>query len=216
MFAHITSLALVDAVNPCTLAVQALLLSAIVLTKGRKQGVIAGALFASTIYIMYLLYGLGILQVIYLTGLQDVLELILKGLLLLMIALELNAYFNYRPGMISMEMPMFLRPFVKKTVNAIDNPLMSVPIAAICSILLLPCSSGPYVAALMILEQYKVALKLAYLLYYCALFVLPMFLITALVGIGTSPKKVMEWRNNHVKELHLLSGLLLLSVLLLL
>jgi len=216
MLWQITSLALVDAVNPCTLAVQAMLLGALLLTKGRREAIVAGILFTFTIFLMYLLYGLGILQIIYALGIEKVIEILLKLLLLVMVVVELNAYFNYRPGMVSMEMPMVLRPFAKRTIGAVSNPVMAVPVAALCSVLLLPCSSGPYVAALMILARYSIARKILFLLYYCAIFVLPMLIITGIVAVGTSPEKVMEWRNKHIKELHLVAGILLLSVLLLL
>ncbi len=207
----ITGLAAVDMINPCTLAVQVLLLSALVLTKGRRDAILGGILFTTTIYIMYLFYGLGILTAIYALGIQDVLRLALKTLVLIMAAMELNAFFRYRPGFASLEMPMQFRPLAQKVLKSVENPWTAVPVAVLCSILLLPCSSGPYLSAILYLTNAAVE-KIFYLLYYNAIFVLPMVGITILVGFGTKPEAVMKWRNKHVRELHLMAGILLLVV----
>jgi cytochrome c biogenesis protein CcdA len=161
----ITGLAAVDMVNPCTLAVQVLLLSALVLTKGRKDATIGGILFTVTIYVMYLLYGLGVLQLIYALGIQDILRAVLKILILVMAGLELMAFFRYRPGFISLEMPMPFHPIAKKVLKSVENPWMAVPVAFLCSVLLLPCSSGPYLSAIILLANTAVE-KILYLLYY--------------------------------------------------
>lgn len=211
IFWQITSLALVDAVNPCTLAVQALLLSALVITKGRKGALIGGLLFTSTIYFMYLFYGLGILKILYFLGIENILRIILKALLIIMAAMEIYAFFSYKPGFVSLEMPMKFRPYAKKFLSSVENPLAAIPVAALCSILLLPCSSGPYLSAIMLLAQSSIE-KIAILLYYNIIFVLPMIAITLIVAFGTSPKKVLEWRNKYIKELHLIAGILLLVV----
>jgi len=146
----ITGLAAVDMVNPCTLAVQVLLLSALVLTKGRRDAILGGILFTATIYIMYLLYGMGLLR-------------------------PKNAQIR------------------GKSVDGHSR------------------SSGPYLSAIIYLANTTVE-KIFYLLYYNVIFVLPMIGITLIVGLGTKPEAVMRWRNEHVRELHLVAGVLLLTV----
>ncbi len=210
-FWQITGLALVDAVNPCTLAVQALLLSALVVTKGRRHALVGGLLFTFTVYLMYFLYGMGILQIIYAAGIQDIAKIILKVLLLIMIVMEFSSVLKYAPGLRSLEMPVKFRPYAKKLLASVEHPLLAVPVAALCSVLLLPCSSGPYVSAILLISQSAIE-KVAVLLYYNLIFILPMIAITLIVAFGTSPKKVLEWREKHVRELHLIAGILLLIV----
>ncbi len=207
----ITVLALADSVNPCTIAVMALLISAILITKGRRDAILAGVLFTATIYVMYFLYGIGILSIVYASGWEQALKIGLKALLAVMIVAEFFAYVNYTPGFRSMEMPKALRPIAKKALSAVNNPLAAIPVAALCSVLLLPCSSGPYLSAILFLASTHIE-KIAYLLYYNAIFVLPMIGITLIVGLGTNPKRVMEWRNRHIRTLHLVAGALLLAV----
>jgi len=208
----ITSLALVDAINPCTLAVQILLLSTLLTTRGRKSVLIGGILFSLTIYVMYLLYGFGILTAIYMLNVEFIIRIVLKSLLLLLAFLEILAFFRYKPGLVSVEMPKAFRPFAKKLLTSVENPLMAVPAAAMCSLLLLPCSSGPYTVALMIIRNWEFVKKLSVLLFYNLLFVLPMLFITFLIYFGTKPKRVIEWREKHIREIHLISGILLLLV----
>jgi cytochrome c biogenesis protein CcdA len=213
VFAQITSLALVDAVNPCTLAVMTLLLSSLIITKNKKEVLLGGLLFTATIFVMYALYGIGLLQIIYALGIEAQVRMVLKVLLVLMALVELNAYFSYKQGFVSMEMPMKLRPIAKKTLQSIESPIMVIPAAALCSVLLLPCSSGPYVAALAILSQYSFWMQLSFLIYYNLLFTLPMLLITFGASFGTSPQRVVQWKEKHIRKLHLAAGILLIAVL---
>lgn len=212
LLTQITSLAAIDAINPCTLTVQALLLVTLILTKGRKGALLGGILFTATIYIMYLLYGLGILQILYMAGTESILKTFLRVLLIVMIIMEFYAFFKYKPGFRSLEMPMKLRPYAQKLLKSVENPLMAIPIAALCSVLLLPCSSGPYLSALLILAG-SVVEKLAILLYYNLIFVSPMVAITLITFCGMSPKRVLEWKEKHIRKLHLIAGILLLIVL---
>lgn len=213
VLAQITSLALVDAINPCTLAIQALLLSSLVLTKKRREVFFAGLLFTFTVMAMYALYGFGVLQIIYAFGIESQVRFILKALLVVMALVELNAYFSYKPGFASMEMPLAFRKIYKKAAQSVESIWSVVPVAVLASLVLLPCSSGPYIAALTILANYDLVYRLPLLIYYNILFTLPMFAITFITTFGTSPKKIMELKNKYIKELHFIAGILLIAVL---
>ena len=213
VFGQITTLALVDAVNPCTLAIQALLLSSLVLTKKRREVFFAGLLFTFTILLMYALYGFGVLQIIYAFGIEHQVRLILRALLVVMAIVEINAYFSYEPGFASMEMPLAFRKIYKRATQSVDSIWSVVPVAVLASIVLLPCSSGPYIAALAILANYELVYRIPFLIYYNIIFTFPMFLITFVTAFGTSPKRVMDLKNKYIKELHLIAGILLIAVL---
>ncbi len=213
-FWEITGLAAVDAVNPCTLAVQTMMLAALTVTKGKRGALLGGIFFTATVYVMYFLYGLGILTALNLLGIGGIIHLILKALLVIMIVMEFSAVVSYKPGFRSLEMPMKLRPITKKVLHSVENPLMAIPVAVLCSVLLLPCSSGPYFTGTMLIHQFENPVEgyLA-LAYYNLIFVLPMIAITLLVSYGMSPEKVMKWREKNIRKLHLIAGLLLLAVL---
>jgi len=201
-----TKLALVDSINPCCLAIYSSLLS-LLLTKSRRDMVIGGVLFIITIYLMYMLYGLVIH--FFILEFYDIVRLALFFLLILLIVLEFLAYFRYKPGLVSVEMPLKLRPLVSKLMEKLTSPLMAVPLAILLSLFLLPCSSGPYFVFLSLSKK----INYFFLFYYLFIFVLPMIIITLLVYFGLNPKKVKEFRDKHIRELHLISGILLLLVL---
>lgn len=209
---NITNLALVDAINPCTLAVQVLLLSALIASRGRRAVLIGGILFSLTIYLMYFLYGFGILTILYAIGIEWILKIALKALLLILAFLEILAFSIYKPGLISVEMPLKLRPITKSILSKVENPLVAIPAAVLCSLLLLPCSSGPYLIMLMLIKSWELFHRIIAMIYYNALFILPMIGITFGVYFGLKPKKVLEWREKHIREIHLISGILLLIV----
>ena len=202
-----TELALVDSINPCALAVEAALL-AILLTKSRRDVLLGGVLFTITVFFMYLIYGLVLHKI--LSYFYDIIFYFLISLLIILTILEFFAYFKYKPGLISVEMPMKLRPLARKLIERVNNPLMTVPVAIAISLFLLPCSSGPYIIFLGLFKN----INWFYLLYYLFIFVLPMIIITLLVYFGTMPEKIKIWREKHIRELHLISGILLLLVLL--
>ncbi len=199
-------MALADSVNPCTLAVMLLLLAVLLSKKGRKDAVLGGILFIVTVYTMYTLYGLGLLTFITTTGLYRVVSFLLPLLILVLALIEIRAYVSYKPGFSSLEMPLKLRPIAGAAISAINNPLTAVPVAVLCSVLLLPCSSGPYLTALFLMKG------IDDLLLYNAVFVLPMVALLALVSLGASPERVQELRQRYIREIHLISGLLLLMV----
>jgi len=200
------NLAAVDAINPCSIAIQAALLS-MLLTRGRKNVLIGGILFSITVIIMYALYGLILHQI--LSMFYEIVKTLLIVLLIILIILEFNAYFNYKPGMISVEMPTFLKPYVYRFIASAYSPWMAVPIAILISLFLLPCSSGPYILFLGLQKT----INYLYFIIYLLVFASPFFAITFLVYFTIKPERVMEWRNRHVRELHLISGILLLAIL---
>jgi len=213
--------AMVDSINPCTIAVLALLLTTIFLQKNNKKVIIAGLLFVFIIYIMYFIMGLGFMQVIQKITEAPIMQMLFYVIMIilagLMTVLELKSYFNYKPGMLLVEMPMFLRPYMKKVIAAATSYPMVAVAAVICSLFLLPCSAGPYVTILTLLAQEKTVENLLYLGVYNFIFVFPMIIITLIVGAGLStPDKVKEARNKYVKQMHLIAGVLMALLVLLL
>ena len=202
--------ALVDSINPCTLAVMVMLLGVILISEGKRKALVAGLAFSFTIFVMYFLFGLGILKAISIADLTEIFYAIVTFAALILSLMEINAYFNYKPGFLSVEMPMFLRPYAKKIIeNATSIP--GVIIAAVfCSLFLVPCSSGPYLMVLGLLAKSKTLSNILYLLVYNTFFILPMIVITAFVVAGfASVEKINKARQTYIKQIHLISGIIL-------
>jgi glutaredoxin len=202
--------AVVDSLNPCTIAVMVMLLGLILISEGRKKMLLAAITFIFVIFVCYILLGLGILQVMGDPGLTNIFfSAATVGLLVLSI-MEINAYLSYHPGFFAVEMPMFLRPHAKKAIEGATS-LPGVAVAALfCSLFLLPCSSGPYLVVLAIISKAVTLNAIFYLLLYNVIFVLPMVIIAGAVYFGyTTVEKVGEAKEKYIKQIHLLSGIIL-------
>lgn len=215
----ILSLAAVDAVNPCALAVLTLILITILTynPEAKKKVLWAGLVFALSVFIMYFFYGLVIVrffQIIQaLAAVRLWLYKILGGLAILLGVLNILDFVKYRPGRLGTEMPMFLRPKVKKVISRATSPLGAFIAGFLVTVFLLPCTIGPYVICGGILCALDLAKAVPWLLIYNLVFVLPMLVITAVVYLGLSKAQdVSGWKDKNIRYLHLVSGLIILGL----
>ncbi|MFA5953303.1 MAG: hypothetical protein WC812_01795 [Candidatus Pacearchaeota archaeon] len=219
-FLRITTLALADSINPCAIAVLAMVLMSILIQNPDKKRKVlfAGLFFAIAIYIGYLFYGLIIVQFfkIFSEFLSKNSFYVYKGLAILAILfglLNIKDFFYYKKGSFGTEMPLFLRPKVKIIIEKITSPVGAFVIGFLVTLFLLPCTIGPYIIASGLLSELGFAKAFLWLLYYNLIFILPMIIITLIVYFGF--KKVDEvqgWKERNVKILHLIAGILLILV----
>lgn len=219
-FWRITGLALADSVNPCAIAVLTMVLVSILIEnpKNKKSVLLSGFAFITSIFIGYLVYGTIITQFfkIFAEFLRENSIYVYKGLAILSMiigGLNIKDYFYYKKGSLGTEMPLFMRPKVKKVTKKITSPKGAFIIGFIVTLFLLPCTMGPYIIASGILSQLGIIGALPWLIYYNILFLLPMAIIVMLVYFGF--KKVEEvsgWKDKNIKKLHLIAGILLFLV----
>jgi len=218
--ARITTLALADSVNPCAIAVLAMVLMAILIQNPdkRKKILSTGLFFISAIFIGYLFYGIIIIQLF--KGFAEILRenssYIYNGLgILAMIigALNIKDYFIYKPGALATEMPIFMRPKVKKIINKITSPKGAFIIGFLVTIFLLPCTIGPYIIASGLLSELGTLAALPWLIYYNLIFIIPMLIIVGIVYWGFAKvDQVSGWKEKNIRVLHLIAGSLLFLV----
>lgn len=210
--------ALSDSINPCAFAVMLLLLTTILSkSKSKKKTIFAGLLFCLAIFSSYFLMWLGFLKLIIQETLQY--TLVFKwviGIFWILIGLaNLKDFFWYGKWFI-MEVPLAWRPRMMKIIQAVVSPLWAFVVGIIVSLFLLPCSAGPYVTVLMLLGAESSELNhlgVFYLLLYNLIFILPMLVITFMVGTGyTSAEAIGKFKNKHTKLIHLIVGLLMLAL----
>jgi len=216
-FVEIISLALVDAVNPCALAVMTIVLMALLLKnpEKRKKVLLGGLFFTLAVFILYFLYGLIMVQffshAIPETGKYSL--YIFKGFGVFAIILgifNLKDFFIYKPGGLGTEMPLKLRPIMKSWTKKITSPKGAFIIGSIVTLFLLPCTIGPYIIASGKLSTLNFLKTIPWLLFYNLIFVLPMVGITLAIYFGlTTVEKVSGWKEKNIKYLHLIEGLIL-------
>jgi len=219
-FLKITALALADSINPCAIAVLTMVLMSILIQnpEKRKKVLYAGIAFTASVYVGYLFYGLIIIQ--FFNTFAEILRqnsgLIYNGLAILamiMGALNIKDYFMYKPGSFATEMPIWMRPKVKRIINKMTSPQGAFIIGFLVTIFLLPCTIGPYIVASGLLAELGTLGAIPWLLYYNLIFVLPMIGITILVFGGFAMvDEVSGWKDKNIKILHLIAGILLFLV----
>ncbi len=210
--------AIADAVNPCALAVLTMILIAILTTnpENRRRVLYGGLAFTTAIYAMYFFYGLIIIQ--FFRAVTDVLasaSLYIYGILgiiaIVLGILNIRDYLNYKPGSAGTEMPMSLRPKVKKLINTAASTKGAFIIGLFVTLFLLPCTIGPYILTGGILAQITLLETIPWLILYNFVFVLPMLAITAAIYIGyTTVEATGEWKEMNIKKLHLVAGIVML------
>src|SRR4030043_1242259 len=180
---------LVDAINPCEFAVLIILMTTILASGNARKALKAGLAFSLSIFISYLLMGLGLYKALSLGGVAGGFFKIVGFLAIIIGLLNLKDYFWYGKGFL-MEVPLSWRPKMKSLIRGISNPIGGFFIALLVSLFLLPCTAGPYFVILgMLAHKVTFAKALAYLILYNVIFILPMLAIVLLIYYGLSPEK---------------------------
>ncbi|PIN88934.1 hypothetical protein COU57_06860 [Candidatus Pacearchaeota archaeon CG10_big_fil_rev_8_21_14_0_10_32_14] len=216
-FIKITSLALADSVNPCELAILVMVLVTIMTHNPEKRSKVlyGGIAFVSAVYLAYLFYGIVLIQLfksltVWMRTYSHLVYNSLAILAMIIGALNIKDYFMYKPGSIATEMPLFMRPMAKKSINGITSAKGAFFIGFIVTLFLLPCTMGPYIVASGLLAEKGTLGSLPWLLYYNLIFVFPMILVVGLVTYGFAKiDDVAGWKERNIRRLHLTAGILL-------
>jgi cytochrome c biogenesis protein CcdA len=216
----VTGLALVDAVNPCALAVLIILLTSILSQNPdkKKEALKSGLSFSAAVLFAYLTMGLliilGFKSVASTTAVQSSMIYTTVGLLAVLLGLfNLKDYFSHGAFGFRMEVPISWRPKMKIYIRKATSPAGAFLSGLIVSLFLLPCTSGPYFVAGGLLSQMNLLTAAPWLILYNAVFILPMVAITAAVYGGfASVEKISDWREENIEKLHLIAGIILIAI----
>jgi len=204
--------ALVDAINPCAFAVLIILMTTVLASGQKGKALKSGLAFSLSIFLSYLLMGLGLYQAIGLVSGGGVALRILGVLAIVLGLLNLKDWLWYGKGFL-MEVPLSWRPALKKMIGSVTNPAGAFVVGLGVSLFLLPCTSGPYIVILgMLAERVMLGKALVYLVIYNLVFVAPMILITLLVYAGMPPERLEKMRQGRLRVLHLVAGVVLIGL----
>ncbi len=209
----VISAAAVDAINPCAFAVLIILMTTILATQSKKRALLAGLAFSLSIYISYLMMGIGLYSAIQVAGLTHIFYIIVAILAILVGLFNLKDFLWYGKWFI-MEVPLSWRPKMKSLIKSVTSVPGAFLVGFLVSLFLLPCTSGPYIVILGLLahattKNYAFLL----LLLYNFIFIIPMLIITLAIYFGfTTTEKAERWRTKKLKILHLIAGLIILAL----
>jgi len=216
----VASLAAVDAINVCALAVLIILITA-VLTRfpgQRKKALYASLAFISAIFTAYFVTGLLIVSGLkFLRGLGSLdVGWIFKaiGVIAILLGLfNLKDFVKYGAGGFKLEVPERWRPAMKKFLGSVTSTAGAFVIGLIVSLFLVPCAIGPYFVAGSLLSGLSFVAAVPWLVLYNLVFVLPMLIIAFLIYLGfASIKNIEAWRQRNLRRLHLVAGVVLFLV----
>ncbi len=208
--AAVVGASIVDAINPCAFAVLIILMTSILATGDGRKALKTGLAFAVSIFISYFLMGLGLYKALSIGGILGLFYKIVGWLAIIIGLLNLKDYFWYGKGFL-MEVPMSWRPKLKSLLESTTSPLGAFGVGFLVSLILLPCTSGPYIVILGMLAKKATQLKaVSYLLLYNLIFISPMVLISLAVYKGFDPNKAEQIRQKRLRTLHLIAGIMML------
>lgn len=216
----ITSLALVNSVNPCQIAMLVLVLITIMMQnpERKKKILFSGLAFVSAVYLGYLFYGAVLVQLFqaFAGALRNggiYLKYAIATLSMLIGGLQLKDFLFYKKGSFATEMPLWMLPKAKKIIQKVTSPLGAFLTGFIITLFLGPCTMAPLVVVTETLSQLGFVRALPWLLYFNLVVILPLIIITFLVykGIATT-ENIADWKEKNVRILHLIAGILLIAV----
>lgn len=211
--------AALDSVNPCEWGVLTLLLSTmLIISKSsesnvRSRVVNAGLAFTAATYICYFLMGVGLFAAIRVTGIKHYIYLGVSILAIVVGLWNTKDFFWYERGF-NIEVPQSWRPLLKRITRGVTSAPGAFVIGCFTSVLLLPCTSGPYVVIIGMLSDTATRMQaICWLLIYNVIFVLPFIIITLCVGFGlSSPAIIEKMRQKWLRRLHLATGIFMLAL----
>lgn len=207
--------AAIDAINPCEFAVLILLMASMLVgQQDRKKALWGGLAFTVAIFISYFLMGIGVFSFIrqYTISFSGIFYKIVGILAIIIGLLNIKDFFWYGKGVL-MEVPQSWRPKMKSLIRGATTPWGAFTTGLLVSLFLLPCTSGPYAVILgMLAAKTSFAKAFAYLILYNLIFILPMIIIVLAMYFGLPPEKAEGWRQQKIRLLHLIAGLLLTAL----
>ncbi len=215
----ILALAAADAVNPCELAVLTLALIAILTRypRERKKVLQVGLAFTAAIFLMYLFYGVVLINVFKgLTAIADIKIWLYSALGVIGIilgAFNIKDFFAYGGGGFVTEVPRKWRPSMKNIIAKITSAKGAFITGLVVALFLTPCTMGPYIICCGLLEPLSILETIPWLILYNLIFVLPMIAITLIIYFGfTTIDSVYGWREKNLRLLHLIAGIILVLI----
>lgn len=200
---------LIDSFNPCAIGIFLIFLSMLFMLKKKKKHVFQISLvYILSIYISYLLIGLGLIKVIQFFGVPHLVSFIGAGIIILVGLLSIKDYF-FPDTIFSTKIPYSARQLILKwTYKA------TLPAAAVVGILVgiseFPCSGGIYVTTLGLLSDKTTFLQgFFYLLVYNLMFVMPLILIYAVTANQKVAMKLMDWQEREKNHMKLAMGIIM-------
>jgi cytochrome c biogenesis protein CcdA len=209
--------ALADSVNPCAILVLIILLSSIVVYNkgGKKKAIAITFSFISAVYITYFLIGLGITHFLAFAALGKPILYAVGGISIFVGLVNLkDAVLPKMKCGFSLEIPQTWRTRLMEVIRKATSPAGAFASGILVTMFELPCTGGPYLfGTTLIASAATISERVGLLLFYNAIFVLPLVLIAFVIIAGVlSVEKAEQLRDASAKYMHAVIGILMFGL----
>ena len=200
-------LGLADGINPCMFSVLIFLLTYLLAIGSTKRAVRVGLVFTAGVFIVYLFFMLGLVNLIILFGFIKKIKIIIAFVALIVSLILIKDFFVYGKWF-SLEIPDEAKPFLESLIKKGTIP-SAILLSLFSSLVELPCTAGIPLVYTALLAQ-KSGNYFFYLLWYNLFFVLPLLIIVAIVAFAwVRVERIEGFRLSFRKYMRLLAGLIL-------
>ena len=206
----VTITALIDSINPCAIGVLILLASILIALKSKKELLIYGSIYIFSVFVTYILAGLGILYFFNVIpiAISEYISIIVGVIIIGAGLLEIKDYFWYGQGI-----SLAISPKRAKQIHDMTRRL-SLPgvifLGVFVAAVELPCTGAPYMAILLLLSQNFDLTGALLLVWYNILFVAPLIVILFLIYGGMKVQEVKRWKMQNRATMRLAIGVTLI------
>jgi len=209
---------LLDGINPCAFAVLLFFLTFLFRvmqsspSREMKRRIIeVGTVYITSIYIAYLLIGIGILNAIAFLPFSNLIALLGAILVITLGIISIKDYFFPGKG-ISLKIPSKQWKTIARLIHKATIPSTFL-IGFIVALFEFPCTGGIYVAILGMLAVKASQLEgIIYLLLYNIAFVIPLIAILVLASNRQVVEKLRDWQKAENLKMKLLIGLFMIAL----
>ena len=202
----VTAAAIIDSINFCAFSVLLLTIAFLFSAGNLRAGIVKiGGFYIAGIFLVYVLIGLGIMQMLHFFNAPHFMAKI--GALILILFGGINVINELFPTFpIKLKIPNAAHQKMGKLIEKGSAPAAFF-LGALVGLSEFPCTGGPYLMILGFLDDRATYVKgAAYLLFYNMVFVLPLVITLFIASNETLLGKLKMWRENKNIRVKLLSG----------
>jgi cytochrome c biogenesis protein CcdA len=202
--------AAIDSINPCAIGVMILLVALMVSNqKLRTKMFFYGSLYIVSVFLTYLLAGLGLMFIFSQIPLilAQYISIVVGGIIILGGIVEIKDFFWYGQGF-SLAIPPERAKDIKKYMQNI-SAWGVIFLGAFVAAVELPCTGGPYLAIILILKDNFDATAFLLLIIYNIIFVAPLIAVLAAALLGVKISDMQMWKQANKANMRLGIGILL-------
>ncbi len=202
--------AAIDSINPCAIGVMILLVALMVSNqKLRSKMFFYGSLYIFSVFLTYLLAGLGLIFIFSNIPLviAQYISIIVGCIIVFGGIIEIKDFFWYGAGF-SLAIPPERAKDIKKHMQNISAWGVII-LGAFVAAVELPCTGGPYLAIILLLSHNFDLSAMILLLIYNVIFVAPLIFVLGAALLGVKISDMQMWKQANKANMRLAIGILL-------